>query len=110
MIIENNDKENKDFLCNIRHNFSSDEPYNAPEFFHWEVLEANGLGWRKNVVVNYLDTKDNVHRKLVQLFLRIRECQQKNYICVKRGGRSQELECGTGIWDNDYCNFTSLIC
>ena len=42
--IEKNDKGYKDFfLCKICHDFSSDEPYYAPEFFYWEVLEANGL-------------------------------------------------------------------
>jgi hypothetical protein len=90
--IEKNDKETKDFfLCNIRHDFSTDEPYYAPEFFYWDTLEENGLGWRKNVVVNYLDNKESVHEKLVQLYPRLRECQQKYYICVTRGGRSQEL-------------------
>jgi hypothetical protein len=74
----------------IRHEINSDEPNHAPEFFYWEFVDANGIGWRKHIVWNYF--KDRVHGKLVELYPRLRECLQKYYICIKKGERSQELQ------------------
>ncbi len=76
----------------MANNHLSEESYLIPDYSDWDVLGGNGLGWKKRVTVGEEWGKEEMQKRLYELFPRHKECQGKYSFYLKKTERSLELK------------------